>query len=347
MDAYGDDVAVYFNADGTPIVDQDMEEMLAGRNPLSVETTASVSGGDQDTRYYLSGTWKEDEGVVTNTFFDKQSLRLNLEQNFGSRLQVTASANVVHTLSDRGLTNNDNSGTSYYMVFPFTPSFVPLDEQADGTYPTNPFERSNPIQTAALMTNEEDVWRVITSGSANLRALQSATQSLDLRFTGGVDYFQQKNDLLFPPELQFEPNDGLAGTSLLSNSDNRDITVTGTAVHAYDAGTTSFTTTAGVQYGTRDLNTARVAAKGLTAGQSSLAAGVVKEIRENRSEINDLGFFVQEEALLLDERMLLTAGLRADRSSVNADPDGYSWYPKAAASYRFDDPLPFAEALKL
>jgi TonB-linked SusC/RagA family outer membrane protein len=348
VDAFGDDVASYFNADGTPLVDQDMEQLLAGRNDVSVETLASVSGGDQDTRYFLSGAWKQDQGVVTNTFFDKQSLRLNLEQTFGSRLELTASANVVHTLSDRGLTNNDNSGTSYYMVFPFTPSFVPLTEQQDGTYPANPFERSNPIQTAALMSNEENVWRAITSGSANLRALETVDQTLDLRLTGGVDYFQQKNDLLFPPELQFEPNDGLAGTSLLSSSDNRDITLTGTAVHAYDLGTASFTTTGGVQYGTRSLNTARVAAKGLTAGQSSLAAGVVKEIREDRSEINDLGFFVQEEALLLDERMLLSAGLRADRSSVNADPDAYFWYPKAAASYRIDaPPIPGADALKL
>ena len=36
----------------------------------------------------------------------------------------------------------------------------------------------------------------------------------------GVDRFQQKNELLFPPELHFEPvDDGLAGTSLLATSE--------------------------------------------------------------------------------------------------------------------------------
>lgn len=345
--AFGDDVAGFFNADGTPRVRQDMEELLAGENDLSMETSASISGGDQDTRYYLSGTWKEDKGVIRNTFFDKQSVRLNLEQGFSDRFQLNVSANVIHTLADRGLTNNDNSGTSYYMVFPFTPSFIPLTRQADGTFPANPIERSNPLQTAALMSNEEDVWRAIASGSATWHAWESGANRLEIQATAGADYFEQKNDLLFPPELQFEPNDGLAGTSLLSSSDNVDLTGTLTAVHGYDGERVSLTTTGGVQLGSRELNTVRVAAKGLTAGQESLAAGVVKEVREVRNEINDLGFFIQEEALLMEDRLLLTAGVRADRSSVNADPDQYFWYPKAASSYRFENPFPGASALKI
>jgi outer membrane receptor protein involved in Fe transport len=47
-----------------------------------------------------------------------------------------------------------------------------------------------------------------------------------------------------------------------------------------------------------------------------------------------LGLFAQEELLMMDERLLLTFGVRADRSSSNGDVDKFFFYPKAAASYR-------------
>ncbi|HSM59325.1 MAG TPA: SusC/RagA family TonB-linked outer membrane protein, partial [Longimicrobiales bacterium] len=344
-----DDVASFFGSDGQPLVKQDMEELLAGRNDLSWETLATISGGNDDTRYFLSGTWREDEGVIDNTFYDKQSLRGNLDQRIGDDLQITANANVIHSVSDRGLTNNDNSGTSYYMVFPFTPSFVPLTRGADGTYPSNPFERSNPVQTAALMSNEEEVWRAIAGMRATWDVHEAGDHSLQLMGTLGVDFFQQKNDLFFPPELQFEDDDGLPGTSLLSNSDNTDITVSGHAVYGFadpDRGIIS-TATAGVQFEDRELNTARISSFGLTAGQPTLDAGVVTNIREIRQRIKDLGVFAQEELLMLDERLLLTAGIRADRSSVNAETDRFFVYPKASASYRFDFPATGIDALKV
>lgn len=43
---------------------------------------------------------------------------------------------------------------------------------------------------------------------------------------------------------------------------------------------------------------------------------------------------MQEEVLTLRERLLVTGGLRADRSSNNADAEKWLFYPKASASYR-------------
>lgn len=344
---FGPGVATYFGSNGKPLATYDHEKELAHRTPLSGESVMSVSGGDGDTRYFVSGTWKSDVGIIDNTGFDKQAVRVNLEQTVGERLTINANTNVIHTLAQRGLTNNDNSGTSYYMVLPFTPSFFDLRAQADGLYPDNAFERSNPLQTAALAKNDETVWRLFAGGNAQLEAVNSGPHSLTLLATGGADWFSQKNDLFFPPELQFEPADGLPGTSLLSNSDNLDLTVSGNAIYGYRSGGISSTTTAGVQYENRDQNIARISAFGLTAGQPNVDAGVVQQIREQRQQIRDLGFFGQEEMLLFDERMLVSAGIRADRSSVNGDPGQFFVYPKAAASYRFDDVMSSINSVKL
>ncbi len=63
--------------------------------------------------------------------------------------------------------------------------------------------------------------------------------------------------------------------------------------------------------------------------------------------MRDLGIFAQEEVLLADRRLLLTGGVRADRSSANGDTEKFFLYPKAAASYRFVEPFGGVEEFKL
>lgn len=352
VDAFGDDAAGFFGSDGNPLVNLDHEELLAGHHDLSWETTATVSGGDESTQYFVAGTWRADNGIIESTFSDKQSLRINLGQSLGERFSVDVSANLIHTISDRGLTNNDNSGTSYYMVLPFTPNFIDLRPRADPAtgqpiFPANVFERSNPLQTAALMQNEEDVWRMMGGVTGRGRIVDAGRHGLDALAIFGIDWFRQKNDVFSPPLLQFEDDDGLPGTALLSNSDNRDITLTGNLIYTYTGSRFSTTSTAGATFSDRELDIARISSFGLTAAQPSIDAGVVNELRDDESRIKDLGFFAQQELLLLDERLFLSAGLLADRSSVNAETDKFFFYPKAAASYRFDELAGALDALKL
>jgi TonB-dependent SusC/RagA subfamily outer membrane receptor len=145
-----------------PGVTFDNEKELFGRHALSTETQASVSGGTDLTKYYLSGLVKNDEGIGVNTGYKKQSLRATLDQTLSNRFNISVGANIIHSKSARGLSNNDNTGTSPFLVFPFTPNFVDLRDSS-GTFPDNPFERSNPLQTFALLKNDEDVWRVLGS----------------------------------------------------------------------------------------------------------------------------------------------------------------------------------------
>lgn len=87
----------------------DHEELLAGRKDLSTETSVSMSGGSETTRYYVNALWKNDDGIIANTGFDKQSFRLNLDQQVGQRLRLGLNTNLIHTQGQRGLTNNDNN----------------------------------------------------------------------------------------------------------------------------------------------------------------------------------------------------------------------------------------------
>jgi len=344
--AFGANAANFF----TPGRVFDQEKELAGKTPISSESVVDVSGGDEDTRYFASGLWRQDGGIIDNTGYGKQSVRANLDQDFGKRLNFSLQTNATRSLAQRGLTNNDNASVSFWMVFPFTPSFVDLRQGADGTYPANPFVVSNPLQTAALMKNDEKVLRSIVAGRLTLTALERQGSSLKITLAGGADQFSQENSLLFPPELQFEPiDDGEPGTALLSNSNNLNFNLGSNAVFTFAPASGAFatTTSVGINGSTRDLRISRIVSRNLVGGLGIVGAGTDVRVLEQRQRVEDYALFAQEEFLTLNERLLLTAGITADRSSANSDTEKYFYYPKFSGSFRFPQPFRAFEEIKI
>jgi TonB-linked SusC/RagA family outer membrane protein len=341
------DTARYRSLFGTGAT-TDYEKYLFGRTDPSYETNASVSGGTDVTRYFVSGLLKRDAGIMRGTGYDKQSIRANLSQNFGKRLTLDVNTNFVHSNAQRGLSNNDNSGTSYYMVLPFTPSFVNL-KPVNGEYPANPFERSNPVQTRDLLENKENVYRFIGSANARYSVFTRDRQSLTLALNGGIDQFSQRNDIFSPNELLFEPQDGLPGTTVRGATGNVNSNINVSLVHQFSPAGAWFsaTTSAGVQRERRDLDGASILTRGLIPGQTAVNQGSKIEVAPVRQLVKDLAYYAQEELLALDERLLLTAAVRADRSTNNGDIDKLYFFPKASASYRLPLLVPALDEAKL
>jgi TonB-linked SusC/RagA family outer membrane protein len=329
----------------------DIEDQLYGRSDLSYETSASVSGGTETTKYFLSGLVKNDEGIAINTGYEKQSLRANIDQELASWINISVNTNLIHSRSDRGLSNNDNAGTSPYLVFPFTPNFVDLSARGEEItdFPLNPFERSNPLQTFSFLKNEEDTWRALGTITARMALKTTPRHNLSLIAIAGGDYFNQENDFVSPPELEFEPNDGQPGTVVLSKSSNLNLNLQVNGNYTYTPASQSFqaTTSAGVQYEDRELDATRILGRTLLAGQENPDQVASLSVLQDDRPVRDLGLYAQEEVLLLDRRLLLTAGLRADRSSSNGNTDKFFFYPKAAASYRILRPFGGLDEIKL
>ncbi|HEV2751771.1 MAG TPA: SusC/RagA family TonB-linked outer membrane protein [Gemmatimonadales bacterium] len=314
----------------------DNESVLFGEHPLNVETDASMTGGNDQTQYYVSGIVRKDGGIAPNTGYQKQSIRANLDQLLGSRFKLSVNLNSIHSLSNRGLSNNDNTGTSPYVVLPTTPSFFDA-RPVNGVYPVNPFTTSNPLQTFAELTNAEDVWRILGSSTLKVDAVTTPTQRVQLTLTGGLDFFSQRNDVLSPADLQFEPLDGEPGTVILGKGSDLRQNLVGSVVHTYTSPSNalSATSSAGFQYENRDLNVTSVVGRTIALGLQNVSQATSITSTQFEQPIKNLGLYAQEEVLAANQRLLLTAGARADRSSVNGDPDHYYIYPKAAASYRF------------
>ncbi len=318
----------------------DYESLAYENKPVNSENTLSVSGGTQDTRYFISGTSRQEQGIVRNSYAKKTGVRINLDQKLSSTLDLQVGAEVLRTLSDRGLFGNDNAGNSVAYTLTKVPSFLDLRRNADGSWPVNPFYNSNPLQTIDLVKNQEGVWRSITTARLTWNAFSNNKHDIKFVGYGGTDVLAQHNEVYAPPELQFEPLDGLPGTTVVSDGNNTQGNMNLNVVHVWrPRETISATTQFGTQYERRKFNSSRSSGQGLLGGLQVVTSGTVRDIDESRVLTEDFGLFGQTE-ILWRERLLLTAGARADRSSNNGDPGAFYLFPKGSASYRMPALMP-------
>lgn len=315
---------------------------VAGGKPASYETELDVSGGSSGTRYFLSGAVKGDGGIIQNTGAQRQALRANVDQTFSDRFSMSFSSAFSRTTTQRGFTNNDNNGASITYALAYIPGFIPL-EPVSGAFPAPSitYLGSNPLQNIALGHNDETALRFTGGLTATYQALQTARQSLRVVGAGGIDFFTQKNEVYAPPELYFQQALTNPGVSTLGNADSRFNNWNLNAIHTFTPASGSFraTTALGVQWEDRQLSRSRVSAQGLLPGQQNVNQGSVLQAFEEQTHERSVGLYGQEDWLGLNERLLLSAGVRAERSSANGDVNKYYFFPKAAGSYRFPDLL--------
>ncbi|MGI8617789.1 MAG: SusC/RagA family TonB-linked outer membrane protein [Gemmatimonadaceae bacterium] len=345
---YGPSVAQWFTPDPNPYFNH-YDKVFTGRE-VSWETAADVSGGTENTRYLVGATLKRDGGTEPNTGFRRQGLRLNLDQIVNSKFDVKVSSVFNRAEHDRGWNNNCNNYACHGYAFPYTPSFVDLsrrDENGNFIRPDWGIQ-SNTIQLAELAVNHERTNRFTGGATLNYNAFTSDRQSLRFVLGGGLDAFQQNNDLWTPNELFSEQPQSLPGESIEQDGLSQLFNWNANVIHTFrpSRGGWSAATSAGIQYADRELKISRIRTQNLVPGQRNVGQGTITTGTEDLSQERTVAFYAQEELRMLSERLLLQGGLRAERSSVNGDIDKYFIFPKLSASFRFLNLLGAGSELK-
>jgi TonB-linked SusC/RagA family outer membrane protein len=334
----------------------DYQGDLFGENGMSYETTANLSGGiGSGTRYFFGGTTKEDKGTQMRTGARRQSVRLNLDQTIGSKITASASANIVRSLTARGISNNDNTYLSPMYAFGYTPAIINLNNPQNGLYPINEVLRTtagqptNPFETLRYVDNNEDVWRQLGSATARWNALATERQTLSFQLNGGFDRFDADGRVYSPNFLQYEAADGLPGTTVQAEALSQQINGNVSMVHTLRPGErsmfsflSSLTTSLGGQREEQQLNRYSVQAGNLIPGITNFDQGTIVPT-QTKNAIRDQAYFLSEDVLAFDERLSMSARVRAERSSANGDREKYYYWPTASASYRFVNALPGAD----
>ncbi|MEQ1744024.1 MAG: SusC/RagA family TonB-linked outer membrane protein [Saprospiraceae bacterium] len=308
----------------------DYEKKLYDNTPISTTTRVDVSGGNDKTTYFIGGTYKNEEGLVNNTGYEKISGRLNIGHRFNDWLDVNVTNNYINSTADRGFFNNSNTNTTIGYAHAFTKPWLKLEPTNGGDYPAINSAGSNILETAALVTNRENINRYIGGATANIRLWNNDHNELKAVVRAGIDQYTLRTTSIFPQNLSYMREPGtLGGVSVSGATVNTNTLLWGFLVytHVTDGGIT-LRTQAGMTAENFDQNTVVITATGLNGSQTNVDQSGAVSAFQRRFPQKDRGFFAQQEFNWKD-RILVAVGIRGDKSTNNGDANKLYYYPKA------------------
>jgi TonB-linked SusC/RagA family outer membrane protein len=332
----------------------DYEQEYYNNDGLSYETVGSVRGGTQSgTNYFASGLVKHDNGLGPTDFYSKQALRVNLNQAFGSRFTVGVNSEILHSLTQRGISGNDNTGITPGDIFSQTPSFYDLQRKSDGSFPVNGsglLPGSNPFQNADLVKTPNNTYRFIGSVTSSLSLYNTTRQTVDLKLTGGIDSYSSKDRLVSPATGYTEAASfgALAGTLFNSDGAFLNANLNGAVVHRLVMPRFTAQTSGGFRQERREQNITQLTGRGVIFPSVTNIGSAASTFPAQTLDLaRDFAVYAQEEFFTLSDRLLLTAGINSEKSSSNGDQGKYYAYPKFSASYRLPYLPSFVDEFKL
>lgn len=288
----------------------------------------SISGGSGDTRYFMSGSYKTNQGIVEGSDYKRGTVRLNLDQVLSKWANVSLNLNYTNSNSSEIPNGGLNSSYGALTGFIFGPNtFDPRPDPETGEFPSDGF-LANPLEVIDRYDFQQQLNRFI--GSAKLTLEPYPGLSVD--HTIGLDSYSQVGTAFIPPGTSAP---GL-GTGFGRRSQREFFQFNNDLNIRYQNNLTpdlKSTTLVGgtVQY----ENSERI---GLQAQEFSFGTQVVSggadfaQPGESRSEIVIYGVFAQQ-TFGYKDRYFLTGAGRFDASSVFGTDERWQFFPKISGSY--------------
>jgi len=324
----------------TDAVDTDwLDEIF--RTGIMQQYQLSASGGDDNTKYYFSGSYRKEEGVQLNNSFERFGGTMNIDQKFNSKLTVKTSMSLSRALNKRVKGDNFLDGV-YSGAIKSLPFYTPYDENGNLVGPGSPlyaaFPNFNPVAQAVLP--RFDAYSVKLLGS--ISAVYQFNDNLLWTTKAGIDY----NNII---EDQFESSQTAIGGYLSG--------VGGQGYGVYIASTiTNFTANTILTY-SKELNSdhrinaligsellQRPERTGSVQGRLFpsddftyiTSAGIVDAGSSYRVTSALLSFF-SEVKYDYKDRYLVTGTFRADGSSRFGSGNRFGYFPALSAAWRISD----------
>jgi TonB-linked SusC/RagA family outer membrane protein len=155
----------------------DWRSQIYNQPAMKQDYSLSVRGGDQDTRFALSGNYFDREGVIKTSGFKRYSFRINLDQDISDRFRT--GANFTANRGEYALTPGEEDGNTINLpsaALQYIP-FIPfLDD--NGNYTNH--EISAPGYTARRTENPLALFREQSDNTEINRFLGNANLEFDL-----------------------------------------------------------------------------------------------------------------------------------------------------------------------
>ncbi|AYQ35625.1 TonB-dependent receptor [Runella sp. SP2] len=298
----------------------------------------SMSGGDERTQYALSGGYFKQKGIVTNSDFDRYSLRLNLDRKLTNRLKVGNSLTVNRTVTNQSRTDGDlgSAGLVTIAALQFPP-ILPV-YNPDGTYlitsPALSFTADNPAALARESQNTTTALRVF----GNVFGEYQIMEGLSFKVLLGADAIIQKRDSYLPRSVA----SGLAQGGAASIFNGQSMTWLNENLLSYTKsfGVHNISALIGyTQQANRTENNTAASRNFVNDNLNSgnLGAGSVPLVPSSGIGTWGLQSYLARINYGYKDKYLFTASFRADGSSRFGANNRYGYFPSAALAWRVSE----------
>lgn len=308
---------------GDPVTRYDIQDEL-WQTGVGTNNQITITGGSGGTTYYLSGLYRDDQGIVRTSSATRYSVRGKVSQLIGNNIELTASGNYVKSHTNFVLEGEQTNGVMTSVIF--TPTIVnPAFSGNLGRYPYNPVLGPNPFDILDNWESPEDLSRFVGDVDVTYRPFSN----LGIRYLFGYDDYRQQNRLFIPPQAVSATYTGsVSNPSRFTTNMNHDVTAT---LNSDFGASARLQTLGGVRYTESDNNIIFASGSSLSPGQI-LVGGATQAASQSQTELRTLGFFFQEQLGLWD-RFFLTGGFNYEASSAFGEDERWQLFKRLGASY--------------
>ncbi|WP_018626215.1 SusC/RagA family TonB-linked outer membrane protein [Niabella aurantiaca] len=326
----------------------DLQDSLLGARPFR-NYFLSLMGGSNATKYSVSVSAFNQDGIIVNSGYDRYQGRLRLDQKVNKHLNTGINVNYSY-LNQFGTSpslggNGFFSGNLLYSVWAFRPVRRNHMDEAEENLEDEEFlavlSGFDPLKTA------KNEWRKRISEvlTANAYADYSFARYFKLRLTGGLtktkgrrETFNNTQTPLGSPLTKSGKDNGVSG-SVIYNSLTSWVSENTLTFDRMLSAASKLNVLAGfTMQGTR-ISSYGAAANHIpneSLGISGIDEGIPVSITSTSSEYT-LASFLGRVNYAYRSKYLLTGSLRADGSSKFAVQNRWSYFPSGAAAWRLSE----------
>lgn len=318
------------------------------RTALTQNHQLSISGGDEKTRYLVSGNFSDQDGILLNTGFKRYSGRLNFERdlfsNFTVGVNLTASKSLQNGITDFNSYDSYVGGNSNAFEYVLRiPQAVPI-YNADGSYNyVNPYEVGdirNGTQTPNAIADLTEVVSETKNNTLIGKAFAKWTilQDFVLKLSASTNLVNTTQNYYAPSTSAAGITVGGYGTvgNKRYDSYQYEATLNWTKTlgkHAFDILAGYTTQVTNIEYAT--ATSEKFANESLT--YHSLQSGSLLVSPQTGALVSTLHSALGRINYTYKDRYHLTATLRADGSSRFAVNNRWGYFPSVGLSWNLEE----------
>ena len=310
------------------------------RGATGTDNTLSISGGNEDTKFYTSAGYFKNQGIIQNTDFTRYNFRANVDQKLASWAKLTAGFNYIHSNA-----NEKPDGNSFFSPMNSVTIIgnfhdIQTRDALGNVRAIGERGRVNPVSVIEDIKQRQFTNRIIANTGVKLFPVKNLT----VDYSMGVDNSIQNGTTFIPP---FAYN---VSTGFFGGGPTQDPTLNGYA-SAANATTTLFNNELNVTYDSKINNNllfttqlggsyqyqkdlfSLLNGRGLAPFVESVngASSLLPNI-DSRSEFAISGAYLQQNFKYKDH-LFVTGAIRVDQSTVFGDDQRVQTYLKANMSY--------------